>query len=187
MAKSKSTSKVGGISSEAVVEATGKTWTQWLSLLDKAGAKKMSHKEIVAVVGGRYGVGPWWRQMVTVGYEQARGLREKHEKPGGFEIGKSRTIAVSVSSVFGAWTTAAFRRLWLPDGKVAIRKATTNKSLRVRWGDGATSLDVNLYSHGAAKCRITVQHAKLPSAKEAAKMKTYWGKNLERLKGLLES
>jgi len=43
-----------------------------LAILDKAGAKKMDHKQIVAYLSEQHQVGPWWQQMVTVGYEQAR-------------------------------------------------------------------------------------------------------------------
>lgn len=60
-----------------------KKWNQWFAILDKAGAKKMTHQEIVKFLNSQHDVGPWWQQMVTVTYEQARGLREKHEKPGG--------------------------------------------------------------------------------------------------------
>jgi hypothetical protein len=38
--------RTAGISSEAVRKATGRTWAEWLRLLDKAGAKKMAHGEI---------------------------------------------------------------------------------------------------------------------------------------------
>ena len=58
--------------SDAAVKAkTGKTWSEWFVVLDKAGAKKMDHKEIVAYVSERYEVESWWWQMVAVTYEQA--------------------------------------------------------------------------------------------------------------------
>ena len=34
----------------------------------------MNHKQIVALLYAKHNVGPWWQQMVTVTYEQARGL-----------------------------------------------------------------------------------------------------------------
>jgi len=177
----------GGIGSDAVLAATGKSWKQWLSLLDKEGAKKLTHREIVAVVHDRYGIGPWWRQMVTVGYEQARGLRKKHQKPGGFSIGRSKTVAVPVSKLFDAWHNAKKRSAWLDGGPLAVRKATPNKSMRITWGDGETALTVNFYPKGASKAQVTVEHGKLSSAKQAEKMKTYWAKNLTRLQTMLES
>ena len=177
----------GGIGSDAVRAATGKTWKQWLTHLDKAGAKKLNHKEIVDIVRDHFGVGPWWRQMVTVGYEQARGLRRKHEKPGGYEIGKSKTILSPVGKVFSAWVDQPTRRRWLADAKLTIRKATRPKSVRIAWGNGESTLDVNLYPKGVGKCQVTVQHGKLPSADQAEKMKTYWADKLDRLKKLAEA
>jgi 3-methyladenine DNA glycosylase/8-oxoguanine DNA glycosylase len=85
------------MSDEAVESKTGKTWSGWFKHLDAAGAKKMSHQEIVAHLSEKHGVGPWWQQMVAVTYEQARGLRDKHQKPEGYEISVSRTIDASRS------------------------------------------------------------------------------------------
>src|SRR5262247_3618814 len=73
--------------SDAAVKAkTGKTWKEWFAILDKAGARKLSHKEIVSYLSNEQGVGPWWQQMVTVTYEQQTGKRGEHEKPDGYEI-----------------------------------------------------------------------------------------------------
>ena len=181
------TTRVGlNISSEAVQAKTGKTWTQWFALLDKARAQAMSHKEIVAVLSKKHDPGPWWRQMVAVAYEQAKGLRAKHEKPDGFEISRSKTIAAAVDDVYEAWGNARRRAQWLPGAKLTIRKATENKTLRVTWGDGS-NLEVSLHAKGAAKTQIVVQHGKLGNARAAAKQKQFWGEAFDRLAQLLES
>jgi len=174
------------ISSEAVKAKTGKNWTQWFGLLDKAGARSMTHKEIVAVLTKKHGLGPWWQQMVAVGYEQANGLRAKHEKPDGFEISRVKTIAAAVDDIYEAWGNTRRRAQWLPGAKLTIRKATENKVLRVTWGDGS-NVEVRLYPKGAAKTQIAVQHGKLASARAAAKQKAYWGEAFDRLAQLLES
>jgi uncharacterized protein YndB with AHSA1/START domain len=174
------------ISSEAVKAKTGKTWAQWFAVLDKACAQAMSHKDIVAVLSKKHDVGPWWRQMVAVAYEQAKGLRAKHEKPDGFEITRSKTIKAAVDDVYEAWGNARRRAQWLPGAKLTIRKATENKTLRVTWGDGS-NLEVSLYPKGPAKTQIAVQHGKLPSAGAAAKQKAFWGEAFDRLAQLLES
>ena len=69
----------------------------WTSL----GAVELGHKGIVALLSEHHRVGPWWRQMITVAYEQERGLREKHQTPEGFQISVSKTIAAPVGTVFG--------------------------------------------------------------------------------------
>lgn len=175
------------ISNAVVKEKTGKTWDQWFRALDRAGAKRKTHKEIVAWVRERHpDVSAWWQQMLTTGYEQNRGLRDKHEKPGGYEISCSRTIAAPVSAVFKAWKDKRTRNRWLPDEEIEIRKATAGKSIRVTWSDGKSDVSVNLYTKGRDKTQVSVQHGKLTSATKAARMKSYWAKRLDDLKEQME-
>jgi uncharacterized protein YndB with AHSA1/START domain len=181
------TDKIAGISSEAVKAKTGKSWAEWLKILDKAGARKMSHTKIAAYLYDNRGVPGWWCQMVAVGYEQARGLRVRHQTIKGFEISKSITIAVPVKMLFEAFKNDKTRTRWLPEKGVAIRKATPYKSMRVNWSDGKTLLSVNFYPKGTGKSQIVVQHLKLASATEVKQKQGYWSKALEKLKNLLEN
>jgi len=183
-----STNKFGGIGDEAVRKATGEDWAHWLGILDQAGAKIMDHKQIVACLQEHApDMDGWWLQMITVGYEQARGLRQKYEKPGGFEVSRSKTISVPVSKAYQAWKDGRTRKQWLGDEKIDIRKSTGDRSMRVGWSDGVTSLDVNFYPKGDKKCQVTVQHTKLKSAREAEQKKKYWAERLYRLKEMLEA
>jgi hypothetical protein len=178
----------GGISDAAVRKATGKGWAQWFALLDRAGARELDHKGIVALLHSRHLPSGWWTQMVTVAYEQARGLRQKHETPGGFQVGSSRTVAVPVAQLYGAFAVPAARRTWLgKDAGLTVRKATRNKSLRITWVDGRSHVDANFYAKGAGKSTVALEHGKLRNAGEARRMKTYWGRALARLKSGLES
>lgn len=181
------TDKIAGISSEAVKAKTGKGWPEWLKILDKAGARKMNHTQIATHLYDKLGVPGWWCQMVAVGYEQARGMRQKHETPQGYEISRSKTIAVPVKTAFEAWKNDKTRLRWLGEKGIVIRKATPPKSMRVTWPDGKTSLSVDFYPKGKEKSQIVVQHLKLASAAEAKKKQTYWAKALEKLKEVIES
>ena len=169
---------------EAVKAKTGKVWGEWFKILDKAGAKKMKHQEITAVLRER-GVGPWWNQMVAVGYEQERGLREKFQKcTGEFSASGSRTMAAPMAKAFAAWTDDKLRKKWLPDGKLEITTATPGKWVRGRWGD--SRLSVGFYAKGGAKTQVAVDHGKLADSKESAKMKDYWYEALNSLQAMLE-
>jgi uncharacterized protein YndB with AHSA1/START domain len=172
------------MSDEAVEAKTGKTWSRWFKHLDAAGAKKMTHQEIVAHLRDKHDVRPWWQQMVAVTYEQARGLREIHEKPSGYEISVSRTIDASISEAFKAWADDKTRKLWLP-ANFTIRKSTPNKTIRITWSDG-TDVVAGFYPKGENKCQVVAQHGKLKDAKTGAKTKQFWGDALARLKELLE-
>ena len=174
------------ISDGAVKAKTGKTWPQWFSILDKAGARRMTHREIVAVVSKKPGTGPWWRQTVAVTYELANGLRAQHEKPEGFEITRSKTLPIEVSEVFDAWGNSRKRAQWLPGVKLTIRKATENKTLRITWSDGS-NVEVAFHPKGPAKTQVAVQHGRLKNAREGRAQKAFWGDALDRLAQLLAS
>jgi uncharacterized protein YndB with AHSA1/START domain len=174
------------ISDKAIQTKTGKTWDEWFKLLDEAGAEKMSHKDIVAHLADAHQVGDWWQQMITVGYEQARGLREKHERPEGFQISVSKTIMAPAVALFAAWADETKRSRWLPEAGFSIRKATQAKSMRITWIDGDTRVEMNLYPKGGNKCQITVQHSKLKDAEDASEKKAFWNSALEKLKAFLE-
>jgi len=173
------------MSDEAVESKTGKKWSRWFKHLDAAGGKKMTHQQIVAHLSDKHEVRPWWTQMIAVTYEQARGLRQVHEKPEGYEISVSRTIEAPVSKAFKAWTDDKLRQKWLP-ANLTIRKATPNKSLRITWEDGPTSVAAAFAPKGTGKCQVVAQHSKLTNAKAAAKMKKFWGEALDQLKASLE-
>jgi uncharacterized protein YndB with AHSA1/START domain len=178
--------KHAGISDDAVRAKTGKTWQQWIDALDRAGGRAMSHQEVAALLSDKFGVPPWWTQMVTVGYEQAIGKRVAMQKADGFAASASRTINVSAAAVFKAFNDSRSRSLWLAD-EFTIRKATAPKSLRITWKDGKSHVDVNIYAKGARKAQISLQHTKLASARTAEQMKKYWRSALAELAQALEA
>ena len=182
---SKASATTERISDEALKKKTGRDWQEWFANLDQAGATKLSHKQIVAMVQGQLTLTSWWGQMIAVGYEQERGLRVPHEKPSGFEISVSKTIKIPIGTAFLLFEDAKIRRRWLQDPAYDVRKATENKSLRITWPDG-TSVVVDFYPKSSNKTQIVVQHQKIDGAKAADKMKKYWAEQLERLKSTFE-
>jgi hypothetical protein len=186
MANKTNDAKSPRMSDIAVKAKTGNNWKDWFIVLDKAGARKMNHQEIVKHISAQHEVGPWWQQMVAVTYEQARGLREKHQKPDGYQISVSRTVHAPLAKLYKSFANAKSRSSWLPENGLVVRKAMTGKSMRVTWNDNKTSLEINFYLKDADKSQVVVQHSKLPDAKSSARMKNYWGKALDRLRTSLE-
>ena len=177
----KTIAKVAGIGAAAVKAKTGKDWAEWFAILNKRGCREMKHKEIAELIHEDLGCPPWWSQMLTVGFEQFHGMREKHEKSGGFSISRSKTLPVPLADLFAAWNDGPRRSKWLKEPKLSVRKSTPNRSIRITWSDGKTSVDVMFYAKGLHKSQVSVQHDKLPSAKDGEKMKAYWGDALDRL------
>jgi len=170
------------ISNDKVKAATGRTWPEWFAVLDRAGAKTMEHPAIARMLSSRFKVKPWWTQMVTVEYERARGLRKVHEKADGmFSVSRSKTVPVPIAMLYKAWAEPKAREEWLKEPKLTVKKATTNRSMRIAWADGATDVVTMFYPKGAGKSQVTVEHNKLSSARQGEKMKKYWGQRLERM------
>lgn len=173
------------VGDDAVKARTGCTWAEWFVHLDHAGAEELDHQGIVAIVR-KEKVGPWWEQMITVAYEQARGMRKVHERPTGFTINASRTFEAPAAKLVAVWTDARRRRQWLGDRTVTVRAMTSGRALRGKLDDG-TVLDVRLVAKTGGRCQMSVEHGMLRTAAAAARAKTWWKARLaelgERLKG----
>jgi hypothetical protein len=178
--KTREPEKLGGISSEAVAKATGKTWPEWIAFLDSLDAIKLPHKEIAALLYDKYKVRGWWCQMVTVGYEQAKGRRVVGQTcAGDYSANASKTLPLSARAAHAWLADDKKRTRWL-DQSITLRTATAPKSARLQFPDGSIA-GIWVTPKGDAKCSLGVSHDKLPDAKTAAKHKAFWAEALSRL------
>jgi uncharacterized protein YndB with AHSA1/START domain len=174
-----------GMSEAAVRAKTGKTWTQWVSVLDAAGAAQMPHREIARYLHEKHAVPGWWAQTVTVGYERLRGLRDVGQRrDGGYETNKSKTVAVPLAVLYQAFANARRRARWLPGVELQVRTARAEKSLRITWSDG-TPVEVNFVAKDAGKSQVAIQHGKLRSKDHAQELRLFWTERLAALAELL--
>jgi hypothetical protein len=173
-------------SDEAVKAKTGKIWADWFRVLDKDGAKKLEHQEIVKLLQQKHKVGSWWCQMVAVEYEHERGIRGKHQKcDGEFAASGSRTMAVPVAKAYSAWVDDKVRKTWLGAAKMEISTKTENKSLQAAWDGNKSRLSVMFYAKGPDKTRVVIDHMKLADSDQSLAMKSYWFAALDRLQKAL--
>jgi hypothetical protein len=178
---------LAGMSDETVRARTGRTWAEWVELLDAKGAAALPHGEIAAYVHEEFGISGWWSQSVTVGYERIKGLREiGQRRGGGFEASKSKTVPVPVERLRRAVTDRRLRARWLPDAEPTLRRTRSEQSARFTWEDG-TPVVFWFVAKGEAKSQVAVTHAKLASKAEAEERKAYWGERLAALAELLKS
>lgn len=178
---------LAGMSDDAVRAKTGRTWAAWTDVLDAVEAHTWPHRDIAAHLHEKLDVPGWWAQMVTVGYERIRGLRQAGQRRDGTrEISKSKTVNVPLDTLYRACSDARRRGRWLPGTKLTARKATPGKSIRFRWSDD-TPVEFYFVEKGAEKCQITIQHRGLASKEDADRMKTFWGEQLAVLANQLAS
>lgn len=177
--------KIAGISDDSVQKRTGRSWSEWVRLLDRAKAATMTHKEIAAFVAEKFEVSGWWAQSVTIGYERIRGLREVgQQRDGDFSANKSKTYPVPISTLYRAFATARQRDRWLPKDQLTVSTSSLNKSIRIRCSDG-TALDCYFTEKGPAKSQVALQHRKLKSKAEVEEKKAFWTERLTALGNVL--
>lgn len=174
-----------GASDAAVQRATGKTWDEWLTLLDAWGGTGRTHPEIARHVQETSGISGWWAQSVTVGYERARGMRAMHERPDGFSVNASKTIAVPRERLYAAIADADERERWLDDVLLRWRSGQPDKSARFDVLSGETRLNVTVISRGPEKSTIQLQQERLASADEVERWRIVWRAQLARLASYL--
>lgn len=175
------------MSDEAIQRGSGRTWDAWFALLDSWGARKRTHPEIARWLTEEHQVGGWWAQSITVGYEQARGMRRKHERPGqGFEISATKTVAVPIERLYRAFTDAKQRRRWLADDRLSERTKTAAKVARYDWDGGPSRVVAHFDAKDDGRSRIAVVHERLPDPEAAEEMKAFWRQQVAALKEVLE-
>ncbi|MDA1188624.1 MAG: hypothetical protein O2854_02925 [Chloroflexi bacterium] len=175
-------SRFAGVGDAAVQAKTGKTWQEWFVVLDTQKASDWPHPQIASYLNETQGVSGWWSQMVTVGYEQARGLRQKHETSTGYQVSVSKTLQVPLAQAYELWADEKARAGLIPGQSITVRTANVNKNLRALWSGGSSTIEVQFYDKGISKCQVVIQHNKLPDADKAAEMKAYWKAALEHMK-----
>jgi hypothetical protein len=174
------------VSDDVIRRRTGRGWEEWFDLLDESGAIAKPHPEIARWLGAEHGIDGWSAQSVTVSYERARGRRAVGEHADGFAITAQKTVAVPVERLFDAFVDASQRARWLPDVDLRERTATRPKSARYDWGDGETRVIVGFEPKGDEKSVVALEHARLPDAEEAERMKAFWRERVAALKEVLE-
>ena len=172
--------------SDAVIKAkTGCNWETWVKALDYARADELSHRQIAALIREKWNTPSWWTQMVTVGYERIKGLRERGQRRGGdFTMTRSRTFPVDVDTLFEAWADGRRRKRWLGETGVKVRTATAPRSMRLQMPDGAI-VALWFEAKGKNKSVVALEQGRLPDRATAEALKQRWSERLDALRDAL--
>jgi hypothetical protein len=181
----KKTKHVPAMSDSAVKAKTGKDWNGWFTTLDKAGARKLQHKAIAALLQERQGISGWWSQMVTVEYERSRGLREMHQTSAGYSVSATKTIATTLAQLYEATADEAQRKAWFPKGTFVPSSQTKNKYVNGAWRKDAR-LNVGFYAKGEGRAQIAIQVNKLADKDDVERERDIWKAALAKLQTRLE-
>lgn len=188
--------KLNKVSAESVAKHTGKNWDQWVKILDTQGATHMTHKEIVAFLGKKYKIKPWWQQIVTSAYEVHIGRKfEGRNAKGEYMTAATRTFYVSADKLWDLLESPQGQAVWLKplspfkfkpknvfeteDGVFGeIRTMKEGVRLRMTWQDTdwpkATILQVYLGERGDDKSILVFNHEKIKDGRTKTVLKERW-------------
>lgn len=169
--------RLNGVSSDRVKEQTGKGWEEWLAWLDDHAAAKLDHHGIVDLVQAETNKG-WWSQMVTVGYEQAKGHRVRNQNTEGFQVTVSKTYDQPIAKVFRAWDEALNK--WYTGPEFTVTTSNKEKNIRCKFNDGAL-LAIGFMATKTGKAQVALEVSKLGSVTAAEATRRQWKQQLDQL------
>jgi len=174
-----------GMSDAAILKGSGRSWDDWFRILDAWDATTHDHTEIARYVNAELGVDGWWSQSVTVGYERARGMRAPNQRPEGFEVSVSKTVAMPPLEAWRAFVEPRRRTSWL-DLPLRMRTGTRTMGRSARFDVPSEGTRFNAYfdAKGDDRCVVTVTHVKLADAADVASHRAAWRERLGRLAAL---
>jgi uncharacterized protein YndB with AHSA1/START domain len=196
---SKPIDRIGRVTNESVLKCTGRGWNEWISVLDRAGAKSWPHSELVAWLSSKFKQSPWWRQVVAGCYEIHHGKRvEGRSAKGLYSLAATKlpqkeawTLLASEAGL-AAWlepfATFSFKKgsAYEVDGGVygAVRTVKAPERLRFSWQEEpwakASVVQLGVVKRPGRKCVVTITHEGIPGETTKAKLRARWKKGLEK-------
>ncbi|MGE3975775.1 MAG: hypothetical protein AB7F59_14715 [Bdellovibrionales bacterium] len=195
--------KLGKVTTQSVLKGTGKSWDQWIALLNKAGAQTWEHKQIVQYLKNKYKLSLWWQQGVTGGYEIHLGRRvEGQNLKGEYNVTVTKSFPLNAKKTWELLASPEGLRVWLgvdssfnfeakksyeTDDGVFGEVRTMKKGLRARlsWQEDTwpkpSILQLYVAPQGKEKCIIIFQHDQLREGRLRIKLREHWKKVLTRL------
>lgn len=166
---------------ETIIKGTGRAWAHWLALLDDAGAMERSHTEIARWLVATQDITGWWAQMVTVGYERARGRRAVHQTKRGFEVSVSKTIRAPLATVWAVVTDPALQPAWIDAG--ILEPTTVREGVRARFlvAGGPITVEASFDPRAEDRTTVTVTVRKLQDREDVERQRAVWRERSRRL------
>lgn len=195
--------KIGSVKSASVEKHTGKSWSEWIAILQKAQAQNWPHREAKLWLKQKYKLSPWWQSGVAMGYEIFIGRRvEGRNEKGEYSLTVTKTLPASQKRAWKFISSPEGSEVWLKpfapfalkpkaayevDGGIFGEVRTMKAPLRARltWQDEnwekASVVQIHLMPRPGEKCMIGIQHEKLPSNALRDKMRAHWKAAATRL------
>jgi hypothetical protein len=166
------------ISPEAIEKGTGKSWSDWINFFESINASEMSHKEMAEAASDLGGAPIWWRQMVTVAYEQHIGRRVVGQDcEGNFNVASGKTFAGTMDEALEAWVGLVGGCQDF-SGVVIAREPDISSTENWRYwrcglADGSR-VNVNIYQKLPGKASLGIEHQKIEFPEQVEHWRAFW-------------
>ena len=141
---------------------TGRSFEEWATLLDDAGAVVWTHTAMARWLADQHGMDGWWCQHVVVAYEQSRGLRQPGQRAdGSFSATVSRTFDGTVAEIAARVVPAVAKQIGLQP--VTLNPDSKHPSGRWQLHDG-TTLVIGLSPRSDGRSVVALELTRLPDA-----------------------
>ncbi|WP_430869173.1 hypothetical protein [Demequina aurantiaca] len=158
---------------DSIVRATGVEWPDWMSHLELAGGRELSHTALAVVaermMPANVASPEWWSQAVTVAYELEIGRRVPGQRADGtFEVAASRTLSGTLDDTFKTWMDLISDRDSFAGRELQDSPSTSSTAKWRRWRgklDGGRTIVGEVGSRGD-KSVLTVTVSKMADQEE---------------------
>jgi len=173
----------------AIAKATGRSWENWMQVLEETGAEELTHKDIAQAAQQHMPAElenpEWWAQSVAVAFEQQIGRRLPGQgQDGTFQGSTTATVHDHLDGALERWVQAT-KDLKTFNGQNIIQGPKLSSSERWRYwraafSDGTkTQVDIGLKGE---KSTIAVNITKANSPEAVAEWKEFWRSILNQAK-----
>ncbi|WP_409346509.1 SRPBCC family protein [Paenibacillus sp. MBLB4367] len=194
---------VGSIFKKALLEETGRSWEQWIAVMEQRVDHTWTHEQAVRFLTEECGMQPEWSELAASMFEQKLGRKPVgHSADAGFQIGVRRTFPISleqawhvlisedgVSKWFGelpSYSLQAGQSIRSKDGVAGeVRVFKPYSHLRMSWQreewDGSSTLQIRVLPASGGKTTISFHQEKLDDLYMRELMRRHWEHVLDLL------
>lgn len=198
----------GAVFRQAVQDATGITWEEWVATLKQAVDPSWSHEHMKEHICEQFQVSDEWGEWLTVMYGQLLGrIPVGVTKDAGVQIGVRKAIKVEKEKVWDYLTSPQGLLLWIGDvSEFRLQKGYEFKSkegicgkltvvlpfrkLRMKWKlpewEKPSRLQLYLLPTDSGKTTIAIHQEMLDDVYVRELMRRFWADKLEQIKNYLE-
>lgn len=181
---------------------TDRNWDEWIKILDQAGARRWSHREMTDFLAKKHKLTPWWRQIVAIGYQTHIGMRaEGRNLKGEFSITITKMTSMPAKKAWALSVSPKGLATWLqPMGDVRIKPKTSfeieggifgeirtvkaGERIRLAWSDSAeekpSTVQFSVFKKGD-RSMIVIQHDGLRDGRLREILRARWRKGVDEL------